>query len=234
MKIIKIITIVLISTQISLGLLIPLSQNPSNFWQFPIVTGLEEKIRNIIFHVPTAWVTMIAFLVSLFYAVLYLTKNKIEYDIKSTVSAEIGLLFCILATVTGSIWAKFNWGSFWNWDPRETSIFILLLIYTAYFALRSAISDKIKKARLSSVYAILAGLTTPFFIFILPRLAGGLHPGSKGDVEGSGPIVEFKMPANMLLIFFIGLIGFTLLYFWMLNLRTRLMLLENKFNLMED
>lgn len=228
MKLVKIFAIIFISIQIILGLLIPLSTNPNGFFQFPIVTGLEEKIRNIIFHVPTAWVATIAFLISLFYAVLFLMKNNFEYDSKSKVSAELGLLFCILATITGSIWAKFNWGSFWNWDPRETSIFILFLIYVAYFSLRSAINDKIKRARLSSVYAILAGLTTPFFIFILPRLAGGLHPGSKGDVEGSGPIVSFKMPPNMLIIFLIGLAGFTLLYFWIFNLRTRLMNLENK------
>ena len=128
-------------------------------------------------------------------------KKDFNYELKSIASAELGFLFCILATVTGAIWAKFNWGSFWNWDPRQTSIFILLMIYSAYFVLRSSISEKVKRARISSVYSILAGVTVPFFIFILPRITSGLHPGSKGDTEGAGPIVQFKMAPNMLTLF---------------------------------
>ena len=131
------------------------------------------------------------------------------------------MMFCVLATVTGSIWAKFNWGSFWNWDPRETSIFILLLIYGAYFALRSALGSDEIRARLSAVYSILAGLTAPFFIFIMPRIVSGLHPGAKGDTAGSTPVAQLHMPPNMRFVFFIGIIGFSLLFVWLLNIRVR-------------
>ncbi|MFH0992303.1 MAG: cytochrome c biogenesis protein CcsA [bacterium] len=226
MKIVKIGAIVLITFVLIAGIAIPLSPNPQGFFEFPTIPTLEEKARNIFYHVPTAWTTVVAFLVSMFYGFRYLKTKNMEDDIKSVSSAGLGLLFCVLATITGSLWAKFNWGSFWNWDPRETSIFILLLIYGAYFALRSALDNEEKRARLSAAYAILAGLTVPFFIFVLPRMVSGLHPGSKGDPQGSGPVVNFTMTGNMLFIFLMGLLGFTLLFIWLFRLRVRAATIE--------
>ena len=227
MKIVKIAAVALVTIVILGGIAIPLSASPQGFFEFPVIPGLEEKARNIFFHVPVAWTTVVAFLVSMFYGVAYLRTKKIDYDIISVSSAGLGFVFCALATITGALWAKFNWGSFWNWDPRETSIFVLLLIYGAYFALRSALDTEEKRATLSAAYSVVAGLTVPFFIFVLPRLVGGLHPGSGGDVEGSGPVVEFKMAPNMMVFFFMGLAGFNLLYIWMLNLRVRAMRIEH-------
>ena len=221
MSAIVIITYVLIS-----GIAIPIVPQPQGWFEFPVIPGLEEKARNIFFHVPTAWTTVVAFLVSMWYGLRYLRTRNMDDDLKSEASAGLGFMFCVLATITGALWAKFNWGSFWNWDPRETSIFILLLIYGAYFALRSAIEVEETRARLSAVYATLAGLTVPFFIFVLPRIVSGLHPGAKGDPEGAGPVVEFKMSPSMLVVFILGLIGFNLLYVWLLNIRVRTARLE--------
>jgi len=194
------------------------------------IPGLGEKARIIYFHVPMAWVTVLAFLVSMIYGLRYLIKKNLEDDIRSVSSAGLGFMFCALATLTGSIWAKFNWGSFWNWDPRETSIFVLLLIYGAYFALRSAVEVEEKRAALSAVYSIIAFVTVPFFIFIMPRMMSGLHPGSADDLQspGGGPVVRFQMDKTMLLIFFASLIGFSALYFWMLNLKIRVEKLKMK------
>lgn len=219
---IGIITLVLIA-----GLAIPLTPSPQGWLEFPVIPGLEEKARNIFFHVPTAWTTVLAFLVSMFYGIRYLRKRNLDDDLKSVTSAGLGFLFCVLATVTGALWAKFNWGSFWNWDPRQTSIFILLLIYGAYFALRSAVETDEKRATLSAVYAVIAGLTVPFFIFIMPRMMSGLHPGAKGDSSGAGPLFESKMmAANMRVLFYISMIGFNLLYVWLFNLRLRVARLD--------
>jgi heme exporter protein C len=226
MKFVKLGAVTLVTLVIVAGIAIPTSPQPTSWFQFPVIPGLEEKARNIFFHVPTAWTTVVAFLVSMYYGIRYLRTRDIDYDIRSVSSASLGFLFCFLATVTGSVWAKFNWGSFWNWDPRETSIFVLLLIYGAYFALRSSLEVEETRARLSAVYSIIAGLTVPFFIFVLPRMVGGLHPGSKGDPQGSGPVVSFTMSGNMLFIFFMSLIGFNLLYIWMLNVRVRLAKVE--------
>jgi heme exporter protein C len=219
-------SIFLITFVLVAGIAIPLSPTPQNWLEFPVIPGLEQKARNILYHVPIAWTTVVAFLVSTYYGFRYLKTRDIDYDIKSVSSAGLGFLFCFLATVTGALWAKFNWGSFWNWDPRETSIFVLLLIYGAYFALRSALETEEKRATLSAVYSMIAGITVPFFIFVMPRIMSGLHPGAKGDVEGSGPVVQLKMSPNMLVIFLLGLLGFTLLYIWLLDVRVRLARIE--------
>ncbi|MFN8361991.1 MAG: cytochrome c biogenesis protein [Candidatus Kapaibacterium sp.] len=194
----------------------------------PYIIGLEERARILYFHVPMSWIAVLAYVIAMVFAVKYLSRKNIRDDITSASAAALGTLFCLLATVTGSIWAKFNWGSFWNWDPRETSIFVLLLIYAAYFALRSAIDNPERRARLSAVYAILAAVTVPFFIFIIPRINEGLHPGSKGDVN-IGPVISPQAEAlNPIkqVILSLSFAGFTLLFFWMLSLHIRSKILE--------
>ena len=219
--VLKILLGVLLTAVIISGLGLPMSPHPQAWYELPVIPGLEEKARIIFFHVPTAWLSVVAFLTSMVYAVQFLRTRDLACDIRSSAAAGLGFMFCILATLTGAVWAKFNWGSYWNWDPRETSIFVLLLIYGAYFSLRSAVETEEKRATLSSAYSIIAAVTVPFFIFIMPRIMTGLHPGAKGDPEGAGPVVEFKMSPNMRVIFFSSLIAFTLLFYWMFTLRVR-------------
>ena len=187
----------------------------------PLVPDLGATTRVLYFHIPSAWVTALALAWSMVHSVLYLVRRRLEHDDHAAGAAELGLVFCIGATVSGSLWAHARWGSYWNWDPRETSIFVLLLIYGAYFSLRSAVETEEKRATLSSAYSIIAAVTVPFFIFIMPRIMTGLHPGAKGDPEGAGPVVEFKMSPNMRIIFFSSLIAFTLLFYWMFTLKVR-------------
>lgn len=193
-------------------------------YQIPNIPVLGDKARIIFLHVPTAWLSVLAFLISMINSIMYLRKKEHIYDVRAYSAAQIGFLFTILATVTGSLWAKFSWGSFWNWDPRETSIFILLLIYGAYFALRSAIDNPDTKARLSSVYSIIAFVTVPFFIFIMPRIVATLHPDPIINDQG-----KINMSPEMRVIFFSSLIGFTMLFFWILKLKIKIeKLLINK------
>ena len=211
------------------GISFPIVENPQAWYEFPFIKGLEENAKIIFFHVPTAWLTVIAFLMTAVYSVQYLRKKNLDDDAKSYAAAQLGIIFCILATVTRAVWAKFAWGSFWSWDPRQTSIFALLLIYGAWFALRSSIESEEKRATLSSVYAIIAFVTVPFFIFIMPRIMTGLHPGSADDTN-AGPVINFKMNGNMQLIFFLSLIGFTILYFWMWRLGYKSIIYRDKLN----
>ena len=234
MNFVKYASVILVTFAIVAGIAVPMVAVPQGLWQFPLIPGLEEKARNIFFHVPIAWVSVLGFLTSLFYGLNYLRTNNFDNDLRSVSAAGLGFMFCILATVTGSIWAKFNWGSFWNWDPRETSIFILLLIYGAYFALRSALGSDEIRARLSAVYSIIAGLTAPFFIFVMPRIVGGLHPGAQGDPSGSTPVAQLHMPPNMRVVFFCGLGGFSLFFFWLWNVRVRAARIEQTINLREQ
>lgn len=186
-------------------------------YPIPYIPALGDRARVLFFHVPMAWVSVVAFFMSMFYSIKYLTKKNILYDFKASSAAGLGLLFCVLATITGSIWAKFNWGAFWNWDPRQTSIFVLLLIYGAYFALRSAVPSEDTRAKLSAVYSILAFVTVPFFIFVVPRIISSLHPDPIINMRG-----KINMDTSMLMIFLGSVIGFVTLFFWMLNIKIRL------------
>jgi heme exporter protein C len=223
----KIGLFILMSFIIVAGIAFPIVPSPSVWYEFPNIPGLEEKAKIIFFHVPTAWLAVIAFLMAMIYGVKYLKNKNLDDDAKSNAALQLGMVFCILATVTGSIWAKFTWGAFWHWDPRETSIFVLLLIYGSLFALRSAIENEDKRARLSAVYSIFSFLTVPFFIFIMPRIMTGLHPGSAND-DTSGPVVDFKMNANMQLIFYLSLLSFTILYYWIWNISYKSIIIKDK------
>ncbi len=190
----------------------------------PFVPQLGEQIRIMNFHVPCAWVAVIAYLISLVFSIRFLKSRKFEFDDISSASAFLGTIFAILATLTGMLWAKFNWGSFWNWDPRQTSIFVLLLIYLAYFVLRQSIENKELKARLSSVYSIVAFITVPFLVFIMPRLLEGNHPGAANS-PNAGPILSSQEGTLNLLQTFgfsFGFLSFTMLFFWLLGLKIRL------------
>src|SRR5262245_41991163 len=151
----------------------------------PQYAGLGNAGRIIIMHVPTAWVTSVAFAVSAVYSILYLRRRRTADDAFAVAAAEVGFLFCILATITGAIFAQLVWGVFWNWDPRETSIVVLLLIYAAYFALRSAIDEPERRRRLAAVYNLFAAVTMPFLLFVASLVAdSSLHPNC-AFIQGS-------------------------------------------------
>jgi heme exporter protein C len=179
-----------------------------------------QTSRILFFHVPQAWVATLSFLLSMIGSALYLAKRKVKADHLALSSAELGFLFCILATVTGSIFAKATWGSFWNWDPRETSIVILLMIYGAYFALRSAVHDPEKKRVFAGVYAILAFVTVPFLVFVVPRITASLHPEDTMNPAKPG------MDPRTLKVFLGSLFAYTGLFVWMLRIKMRILRIE--------
>src|SRR3989442_15632310 len=189
----------------------------------PVVPVLGDTTRVLYFHIPAAWVTVVALAWSMIQSVLYLAKRRIEHDDQAAASAELGMLFCIVATVSGSLWAKAMWGSYWNWDPRETSIFFLLLVYAAYLALRSAIEQEERRARLSAIYSALAFVSVPFLMFVVPRIYFSLHPDPIINPRG-----KLDMDPRIRIVFFAMLAGFTGLYAWLQSLRVRVARLERR------
>ncbi|WP_378956420.1 cytochrome c biogenesis protein [Pelosinus sp. sgz500959] len=180
------------------------------FYIVPPAEGLGYLVRVAFFHIPVAWVSVLAFLLSAFWSMQYLRTQEIRYDWKSSVAATLGLLFCLLATVSGAIFAKLTWGAYWNWDPRQTTIFILLLIYGAYLVLRASIQDEEQRARISAVYALLSSLTVPFLVFIIPRFYFSLHPEPVFNKAG-----KLEMDAIMLYIL-LAAVGACTALFWQL------------------
>lgn len=174
--------------------------------------------RILYFHVPMAWVSFVAFVTAGVWSLRYLFGGRDpRHDRAATVAVELGLVFGILATVSGAIWARVQWGAYWNWDPRQTSITLALLFYGAYLGLRGAVEDPETRSRLSAAYAILGLVVAPFLYFVLPRITFTLHPEPVINAQG-----KIEMETPMLLVLLAGALGFTTLFFWLHNLQCRI------------
>jgi heme exporter protein C len=182
----------------------------------PAQNFVGESSRIVFFHVPQAWVSTLAFFVAAWYSWRYLRTRRIEDDEAASAAARLGFLFCVLATVTGSIFARVMWNSYWNWDPRETSIVLLLLVYGAYLGLRGALEDPERRATLSAAYALVAVVTVPFLTFAVPRMYQSLHPDTVINARG-----KVEMSMDIRIIFFSSMVAFMALFYWMWNLDRR-------------
>ncbi len=121
--------------------------------------GFPQKIMYL--HVPTFIATYLAFFVVFAFSIAYLWKRDLMFDQIAKVSAEVGLIFCALLLVTGAIWGRPTWGTYWVWDARLTTTLLLFLIFMGYFLLRMSVSDRDKEARLASVLGIIGCLDIP-------------------------------------------------------------------------
>jgi len=140
-----------------------------------------ELARIVALHLPNAMIVMVASFMAAAYGFRYLTRGRNPLDdAKSKVAAVLAMLFCLLTTVTGAFFAKVQWGAYWNWDPKQTCIFFLLLIYAAYFLLRSGIEDPEKRAAVAAVYILFAGVMTPMLGYFVPKQMPSLHPKNAG------------------------------------------------------
>ncbi len=193
------------------------------FYVHPAAGFKGESSRIVLFHVPAAWVATLAFLMSFVASVMYLRRREPVDDVRAAVSARLGLLFAFLATVTGAVFAKIMWGAYWNWDPRQTSITFLLLIYAAYLALRGAVEDPERRATLAAVYSILAFVTVPFLMFVVPRIYWSLHPDSIINLRGDN-----QLDARYTLVLVLSSLGFIGLYLWLYAIECRLEMVQHK------
>lgn len=189
---------------------------------FPFRNILEETIRNLYFHVPLWFAMIILFFTSMVYSIKYLMNSKMRHSILAAEFARVGVLWGILGLVTGMVWAKHTWGAYWNWDLRQNTAAIQVLIYMAYFILRDSFDDEEKKGRIGAVYNIFAFATVIPLMFVIPRLSSSLHPGSGGNPAlGSNDLDN-----TMRMVFYPAIIGFTLLGVWLTSLSVRLELVK--------
>jgi heme exporter protein C len=190
------------------------------FFFAPEEREMGEVQRIFYFHVPSAWVSFLAFLVTLVAGIAYLRTGKQEWDMMSYVSVEIGLVFTIMTIISGSIWARPVWNTWWTWDPRLTTYTILALIYVAYLMLRQGLEDPERRARFAAVYGIVGFISVPITFFSI-RWWRTIHPvviGNSSDAAKG----TFAMTSPMKVTFFFALFAFTVLYFCFLANRLRL------------
>jgi heme exporter protein C len=187
----------------------------------PIV---NESIRNLYYHVPM-WFGMISLMtISVFFSIRYLATGKLEYDIRAQAFARSGMVFGLLGIVTGAIWATYTWGQPWSNDVKQILAAIALLIYAAYFVLRSSMDDIDKRARVAGVYSIFAYAMLFPTLFIIPRLYDSLHPGG----EGNPAMDQRDIDPLMRLVFWPAVLGWTLLGVWISTLIIRLQRIKDQ------
>jgi heme exporter protein C len=184
---------------------------------FPFRNILVESIRNTYFHVALWFAMMLIFLLSLVNSIRYLRTGKFIHDQKAVSYAEAGLLFGLLGIATGAVWARYTWGAFWSWDIKQNMAAIAILIYLAYFVLRSSVDDLDKRARLGAAYNIFAFSMLIPLLYIIPRLTDSLHPGSGGNPALGGEDLDNTMRA----IFYPAILGWTLFGSWLAQIRYR-------------
>jgi heme exporter protein C len=175
------------------------------------------------FHVASGWAGMASFLVATVFAALFLARREQRYDLLSQAGVEVGLVFSLINILTGMIWARPIWGTWWTWDPRLTTVAIMEMIYLAYLLLRASLENSEKKARLAAVYAIV-GFTSVPLTFISIRIFRTIHPVIMGG--GVGISSGLSMSAAMQPAFYSSLAAFSLLAAVLIWHRYRLGLAE--------
>jgi len=197
--------------------------------KFPYRNILHETIRNTFFHV-ALWFAMFVLLIQgLYFAVKYLRTAEYDYDVRSSAYNSVAILFGILGLITGSVWAKFTWNTFWTTDVKLNMTAVAMLIYLAYFVLRNSTSDQDRRARISSAYSIFAFLALIPLVFVIPRLTDSLHPGNGGNPALGGEDLD----NTLRLFFYPSIVALTLIGNWMATLLIRYVrikdqLLENQ------
>ena len=183
----------------------------------PEIAILEQSARNLFLHVPM-WFTMaVCFAAGLVYSILYLNDPRMERDRKAETATQIGLIFGICGLLTGSVWARFTWGTWWTLaEPRMNLSALAMMIYVAYFVLRSAFDNAEKRARIAAVFNIFAATTIPFLLYIIPRQLPSLHPGAEGNPAFS----EITAP-ELRYIFYPAVVGFIALAVWLMDIVNR-------------
>ncbi len=189
----------------------------------PTERTMGDVQRIFYFHVSAAWVGFFAFFVTMVAGIGLLIWRQRRWDVVAACSAEIGLFFMTMAIVTGSLWARPTWNTWWTWDPRLTVSAVQWLLYVAYFMLRAGVADPTRTARFAAVYGIVAFVTVPLSFFAI-RWWRTIHPVVIGSGEGGGMNMEPEMIQAMIF----GVVAFTFLYLALMRYRVRLELVADR------
>jgi len=204
-----VLVIVLAALMILIGIILALGVAPTA----DRLSGGDVQ-RIFYFHVGIAWVAGLAMFVTFVSSILYLARGEQrKYDIVAAASVEIGVVFGVMVLLSGMLWARPVWNTWWTWDPRLTTTAITEFIYIAYLMLRAAVDDPQRRARFSAVYGIIGFASVPITYFST-KWFQTIHP-DLGQSQGFGLTASMRPPM------FVGLIAFTLVYIVLLIIRSR-------------
>jgi len=215
LKVLDIVTVIVLAISTYLALV---------FAPTEIVMGQVQRV--FYFHIGTAWVGLIGFVIAAVAGIIYLITHNLKWDRVELAAVEVSLVFFFITIVLGSIWARPAWNTWWTWDPRLTTAAITELIYVAYFMLRQGIEDPERRARFGAVYTLLGGISAPI-TFMVIRLFRTIHPvviGSQSAAAQGG----FSMTSDMKVAFFFALFAFTVIFIDLFWHRIRLGGLQDK------
>lgn len=189
----------------------------------PADANQGDSVRLFYLHVPLATLAIyVAFGITLLGSAIHLVKRSKFWDLLAGAAAEIGVLFCGLTLVTGMLWGRPTWGTYWQWDPRLTSTAVLFIMYLGYLVVRRLDLDPEVRSRRAAVVGIVS-----FFNVLIVRFSvdwwRSLHQTST-FTRIEGPAIE----GLMLFSFFVGLVTFSLVFTWLLIHRFRVAWLEEQ------
>jgi heme exporter protein C len=178
-----------------------------------LATPAERYAQRIFyFHVSSAWLGFLAFIVAAVVSILYLATRREKWDVWGLASVEIGLTFFSMVIVSGSIWAKPTWNVWWTWDPRLTISTICLLLYIGYLMLRGAIDNPERRARFAAVYALIAAISVPINWMAI-RWWRTIHPAVIAPGKNAEEAVGgFGMSPNIQTTLYFCVFAFTVFY----------------------
>ena len=183
------------------------------------VDAMGGQLQRIFYvHVPSASVAYLGFAIVFIASIAYLRTGARRWDLIAHAAAEVGVLFCSLVLITGPIWARPVWGTYWQWDPRLTSSLVLWLTYVGYLFLRGLALDPCRAGRGAAVLGIVGFINVPIVHFSVYWWQT-LHPSGPTPFN---PAESSGLGAPELATFFTALVAFTLLAAWLLALRVRL------------
>jgi heme exporter protein C len=186
-----------------------------------LVMGQVQRV--FYFHIGTAWVGLLGFIIAAVSGVIYLVTKDMSWDRFEVAAVEVSTMFFFITIVLGSIWARPVWNTWWTWDPRLTTAAVTELIYIAYFMLRQGIDDPDKRARFGAVYTLLGGISAPI-TFMVIRLFRTIHPVIVGAANANQE--KMNMTGDMKIAFFFALFAFTVIFIDLIWNRLRLGKLE--------
>ena len=196
----------------------------SAFFLTPADVVQGDSVRIMYAHVPTAWIAYLAFITTAVASGLSLVRKHrtLGFDRVAGASAEVGVLFMAMTLITGSLWGRITWGTFWQWDPRLTTTLFLFVTYVGYLAIRRVDVNPTRRARRSAVIALLAVLEIPLVHFSVVLWRSLHQEASVLNTDG-----DVRLDGLMLFTLFSGVVAFTLIFVWLVMHRQRLTALSD-------